>query len=201
MAKIIRLTESDLERIIRRVIMEDKPSSFCKDINSPESQEMIENEATQIFNEAKSFFNELGISKSEIDQSGNGGEEFKKELIQVSRPVVENLDKDGLKQLMKYVKQLIRKNKTVEEQDLASLLKPIADIFAKIPPKLLIIVGVWYLLRCFRCMVYRFEVRLFSCGLKWKTSVLGRLTQLLFLDFRNLRDDDASEMLCFGYSF
>jgi hypothetical protein len=200
MSKIIRLTESELVKLIKNIIKEDEGSSSC---GSPESKESLVKIETAAQNIAKTL-KELEITQEDIDGSESDGpeaEKLKMELFNISKPIVSNLDAQGLKKLIKSVKQIIKGKQSVQEQqfDSDSFFKPIIDLFNKIPKQLLWIVGIWYIARCFRCLIYKLEMGIVGgCGLQWKSSILGRVTQLIFLDFRNLRSDDPSTIECFG---
>ena len=191
--KIIRLTESELIQLIKTAIKEDTTGN-CASPDSPEGQQMLQSFATEINNSTT----EMGITQEDLDASqGEPEQEYKDELNKMSAGVT--LDEKGLKSLIKSLKQVIKGKYKVEEQTQDEFINKIIGYITGLPKPVLIIVAVWYLLRCLRCLIYKIERRIVGgCGLQFKRTPLAIITQLLLLDFRNLRTYDEPYMYCFG---
>jgi len=193
MGKVIRLTESELIQLIRTAIKEDTTGN-CASPDSPEGQQMLKIYASEI-NDA---IDEIGITQEDIDSvKSDIPQEYKDELNKMSMDVT--LDEKGLKKLIKTLKQVVKGKYKVQEQTQDEFINKIIGYITGLPKPVLIIVAVWYLLRCFRCLVYKIEHRIIGgCGRTFKRTPLAIVTQFILLDFRNLMTYDEPYMYCFG---
>ena len=106
-----------------------------------------------------------------------------------------------IKAMIKELKVMKRKGKVTKNEQpdqlneqlgaAAPVWGQITAFLATIPTGVFIAVAAWLLLRLLRCHIYGAMARIsVSCGLDAQKSFLVKLSQLVFLDFRNLLETD-----------
>ena len=180
----------------------------CKSINEAEQSQCINPESQQglqTVNYVKDQLDDIGLTQSDIPETNDDSPEIKQHkeaLYKIVSPTIDNMSFDDQKNLVKGILQKVRnakrnKSKTpttsnVNEQASSNLLGQVSSYLDKLPTATLIIVGAWLALRIFRCLIYKFESKLYhGCGLEFKKTFFVKLTELLLLDFKNFLNTDA----------
>ena len=171
-----------------------------------ECQQYSEQEMASMSKIVEDGLIESGIEEEDFKNIPDTTPEMKskiQELKELHNSIKKDITASDFKALIKEIKKIkkeaqsgVKESLNEQNETLADFFKPVLDWFNKLPKEILIGIAIWYLLRICRCFIYKLESRLFSCGLSWKRSVLGRVTQFILLDLRTLRDPDDSTFFC-----
>ncbi len=176
----------------------------CVSPDSPQGQKALDQAAGLV----KYELEDIGINNDDIKVETQDTQEIidaKKKIGEILNPVLPNASGDELKEMIKEVKEIIRKRKagksvkqepTQMNEQLGSAAAAIGQVevfLMSIPTGTFIAVGAWLLLRLVKCHVYFIIAKATGvvCGLDVNKNIMVKLMQLAFLDFRNLFTTDS----------
>ena len=209
MNRKITITESDRERI--RGLYNQQPKNCCKGNINEDDKNCFSPESAQGLQFVKTLASEisqLGVSKEDVSSSTAETPEItnaKKKVASILNPVLPTASKDELKLMIQELKAMRRQKRqdkqqpTPQEQPAQmneqagamAAFESVKVFLLALPAGVFIAIGAWLILRLLRCHIYEGLASIsVSCGRDIQKSLLVKLAELVFLDFKNLFETD-----------